>query len=409
MAGGNVTMRRTESVDGGKALVGFAGVFTCGSVWICPVCNAKIMAKRGLEIGVMLAWAQRAGLQTIWGALTCRHNEFDSLKWLIDLQRDAWRQVSKSRAWRDWNATQRVDHVEHSDRCKWVCKFDCVEHGDSCEWVCLRKYETIERVDADGIKVDGRVGYIRAAELNIGANGWHPHFHPIILVRGTVQEAQWYADDIVAEWVEAVEDMGGEARSQGANGLRVLTDLEVFDALTGYVSKQTYNAQKLATEVVWSQGKTGRGRAKETLPHWSLLHSIEQGLVDEVDKWNELEEAMTGVRMVTFSRGLRDFAGLNAEQDDEEVAAEEVGTKADTVVVISAEGWIQVRDRPDVLGLLLDALEEHGWDGLKELLDFFGIEYAVPDDLSDMGGSFHESQADRERASEYATWNGEKQ
>src|SRR5450830_1322733 len=43
--GGSVAVR----VSGGVG--GFAGLSTCGSVWACGVCNAKIMARRQLEIG----------------------------------------------------------------------------------------------------------------------------------------------------------------------------------------------------------------------------------------------------------------------------------------------------------------------------------------------------------------------
>jgi hypothetical protein len=39
--GGQVGVRLT---DGG--VVGFAGLSSCGAAWLCPVCNAKVMAER---------------------------------------------------------------------------------------------------------------------------------------------------------------------------------------------------------------------------------------------------------------------------------------------------------------------------------------------------------------------------
>jgi hypothetical protein len=228
--------------------------------------------------------------------------------------------------------------------------------------------------------MNGRVGYIRAAEVTIGANGWHPHFHPIIMVRGSRQLAEQIAAEVVQLWVHGVEAAGGEARGYGAQQLRVLDGAAVHDALAGYVTKQTYEAasfapDKLALEMVWSQGKAGRGRANSTASHWSLLAGIAQGLADEAGRWNELEAATEGHRMISWSRGLRAFAGLGAESTDEDEAAREVGTREDSVCFITADGWRSIRDAPELLALLLDVLEASGWDGLKVLLDSYGIEY----------------------------------
>jgi len=399
MAGGGVAVRQTSA-----GVVGFAGLSTCGAVWVCPVCNSKIMARRAIEIGVALAWAQREGLQTIWGALTCRHTIEDPLRQVVDLQRDSWRRVVGTRAWRSVNATVQTPHVLHGDSCVYVCSFDHDKHDSGCEFVCPRSYDVVHKLGPDSRPVPGRVGYIRATELNIGSNGWHPHFHPIILYRGSVAAASSFADTVVTEWVDAVEHFGGEALKVGANGLRVLEGVEVFDALTGYVTKQTYDPKKLSIETVWSQGKTGRKRRfTETVSHWSLLHAIEQGLADQAGQWLELETAMDGVRMITWSRGLRSFAGLTGEEaTDSSIASEEVGSRDDNVCVLSSQGWLQVRDRPDVLALILDSLETSGWSGLQALLDFHGIEYETPEDYrdqdSDFNSDFSASERERERA-----------
>lgn len=394
MAGGVVQLRRTEA-----GVVGFAGLFTCGAIWLCPVCNAKVMAKRAIEIGVALAWADRAGLKVVFGSLTCWHNSFSPLRPMLDVQRAAWRSVVSASFWRNSNATKQIRHELHDDSCPWVCIFECDTHVDSCEWECTRKTETVQKTDKRGMLMQGRVGYIRAAEISVGVNGWHPHFHPILLIRGSDEYAQWIADDVVDQWVVGVEAAGGEARRDGAQQLKVLKGVEIFDALTGYVTKATFEASKLAMEAAWSQGKTGRGRVAETRSHWSLLTDVENGLADEVQMWTELEKATPFHRMVTWSRGLRDFAGLNDEKTDEEEAAEEVGSRADTVCVISARGWMQVRDAPDVLALLLDALED-GWEQLRGVLDFYGVEYTAAGDVGDLGDPVNAGFADDARSAE---------
>lgn len=353
-----VAMRRTA--DG---VVGFAGLVSCGRVWVCPVCNAKVMAKRAIEIGLGLAWASLQGYQVIWGSLTCAHDLTSDLGELLRIQRAAWRHVVSSKGWRRVSATKEFPHA----------------HIATCDADCDRKKDVML------LPILGRVGYIRASELTIGPNGWHPHFHPLIIVKGSPEYAQKIADQITVKWVEGVKQAGGYAQLHGSQQLKVVRGHEAYDALSGYVTKATYDPSSMALEVVWSQGKYGRGRVKSTVAHWALLAAIEQGLADDADRWEELETATNGHRMIMWSRGLRSFAGIGVELSDEEEAAKDIGTAEDNVCFITGEGWRTVRDRPEVFGLFLDVLEASGWPGLRILLDEYGVEYIAADDVHTYG------------------------
>lgn len=366
-----VGIRKTSS-----GIVGFAGVSTCGRVWLCPVCNAKVMASRAMDIGAALTWAHSEGLKVIFGSLTIRHKQGDSLAAIIALQQLAWRHVVSSREWRDLNATATVDH-EH-EGCTDGCQLEHDHEG--CPDDCKRKRDVILT------NALGRVGYIRASEITVGGNGWHPHFHPLILWRGTDRAAQAFAGRVAALWVEGVEKHGGEARLEGGQKLELVKGAQIYDALTGYVTKATYDHAALALEAVWSQGKvpeTGsassrkRRRAKGTAAHWALLASVAQGLADEVDMWLELETATRGHRMITWSRGLRGFAHIGEELTDEQIAAQEVGSSEDTVAYLTTEGWMMLRDSPERLGLILSTLSESGWIGVRVLLEAWGIPYQL--------------------------------
>lgn len=376
--GGNVSVRFVQ--QGTRKVVGYAGLATCGRVWLCPVCNAKVMATRAVEIGAVLTWAVLAGLQVGWGALTVRHNAFTSLRGLITIERNAWRHVVRAPWWQKSNATKGVPH----------------QHVDGCKDDCDRKIDTVD------LGKKGRVGYIRAAELTIGDNGWHPHFHPIVLLRMDADDAQRYLDRMVDRWVEGVELAGGEARRQGGQQMKVLRGVQVFEELSAYVTKATYdNARsdkglsKLALETVWSQSKNGRGRVKGTVSHWTLLAAIEAGLADEASRWLELEEEIQGHRMITWSRGLRALAGLGEEKTDEEEAAREVGSQEDTVAVITANGWHRIKDDPAVLALILDTLEASGPGALAAVLDAHGIEWTTFEGLADVGSVVNDEWVDQ--------------
>src|SRR4051794_7946849 len=54
--------------------VGYAGLATCGSVWVCPVCNSKIAAVRRTEIGTAAATVLGNGGTVLFATLTLRHS-----------------------------------------------------------------------------------------------------------------------------------------------------------------------------------------------------------------------------------------------------------------------------------------------------------------------------------------------
>lgn len=351
-----VGVRRTQA-----GVVGYAGLVSCGRIWLCPVCNAKVMARRAVEIGAALTWATVSGLSVIWGSLTVRHNPQDSLADLLDMQRAAWRHIMNSRRWREANALITVDHV----------------HGTDCAFPCERKREVLD------VGKNGRVGYIRAAEINIGSNGWHPHFHPVIFWRGHPREGQEFADWIAQEWVYAVSELGGEAQLEGAQQLKLVDARGGYEALSAYMTKATYDPAKLALEVVWSQSKQKKNRRViGTASHWSILAAVDldnqryNTRTGEVGRWFEFEQAVHGHRMITWSRALRSLVDLpEVEQTDEEIAAEEVGTVDDTVCYITTDGWMQIRDDADLLVAMLSLLANSGWSSLRALLDSRGVEY----------------------------------
>src|SRR5665647_3806805 len=72
---GRVTITPDGSVQvrANGAAVGFAGLASCGSVWVCPVCNARVQAVRRLEVGVALVQVLDGG-GAAFGAYTVRHH-----------------------------------------------------------------------------------------------------------------------------------------------------------------------------------------------------------------------------------------------------------------------------------------------------------------------------------------------
>lgn len=124
----------------------YRGLATCGSVWACPVCAAKVQERRREEIAEGFKWAYDEGLQPVMVTLTFPHQAWQKLGDLVLQQREALKMLRKGRGWD---------------------KF-------------MRQL--------------GYRGLIRALEITRGNAGWHPHTHEIWFVSQSIK-----AEDLVAQ------------------------------------------------------------------------------------------------------------------------------------------------------------------------------------------------------------------
>jgi hypothetical protein len=110
---------------------------------------------------------------------------------------------------------------------------------------------------------------------------------------------------------------------------------------------------------------------------WSFLDDvIDQGDADSLDLWHEFQRGSKGRRQLTWSKGIRELLGLRAEKSDEDVAGEELGTKADDLVLITAAGWrVVIAGR--LMVPILEIVEKQGLSGVRALLDASGVEYEL--------------------------------
>lgn len=336
-----VAVRKSGEVSG------LAGLMMCGSVWICPVCNAKIMSRRALEIGSAVALAQRSGFQVAFVTLTMRHFAGQALAMLWGALSYAWGAVTAGKPW-----------VKIKDRF-------------------------------------GILGFLRVVEVTVGRNGWHVHVHALVFLDPDQMpaDAPHAVPDVAAlqvamfeRWSKALQRKGLDAPLLKAQDARLL-DGPADEALSQYLTKAQDNGtvthRKIGLELTSSQSKKARTEYSTRTP-WELLDEwFGEGLADSAELWGEFEKASKGKRQLTWSRGLRELLGLVQEKTDEEIAAEEVGSKADDLVHISKEGWRKVVRQPDLIPMILNTTDRQGLAGLRALLDEHGIDYELPKDKSD--------------------------
>ena len=303
LPGGEVNLKVSDFADKAKRKAGFGGLHTCGSLWVCPVCSAKITVRRAQELEQVLDWNARRGGSTALATFTVRHNRGHSLDELWNIAiRKGWRSMTENRAWKEGRKYLGIDH------------------------------------------------YIRATEVTHGANGWHVHLHVLLFFDRPVSEemVRAFQASLYDLWSAALDRFGFEASQEHGVDVRLAEAKSHLEALGKYMSKLVFEA---------SGGRFKKGREGGRTPFEILADFISTGLEADAILWWEYEKISKGKRQLTWSRGLKAAAGLT-EVTDEEIAKEEID--GDQMITMPNSTWRVVYR---VAEKLLDATEEHGVPG----------------------------------------------
>lgn len=323
--------RRTHTETGSVAVrlsegrAGYAGVQTCGSVWVDPVCNAKIMARRALEIGAAVETWQGLGHGVAMMTFTLRHHKRQRLGGLWDVVSKAWASVTSGKGW----------------------------------------------VSDKGLGVEG---FLRVTEVNVGLNGWHVHIHALIFLDGSFSAGnlEKLHASMTRRWVSAAKRLGLAAPLVVGQDCKLITSAADKE-LGQYLAKAVHGGHAVGLEFTHSQSKRAR-RDHSTVSVWTLLDNARDGIDEAVQLWQEFERVSKGKRQISWSQGLRKRLQLAAEKTDEEIAGEELGSCDDDLVIITRDGWASlVRQR--LLVECLAAAEAGGLAGLRDWLAVHGIDF----------------------------------
>lgn len=344
----------------------YFGLVTCGKVWLCPVCSAKIRARRAAEIQTILTVAlnyyKDAGYVVKMVTLTTRHHMGHSLSHLVTaINKNFRRNVLSGNVW-----------ISRSKRI-------------------------------------GYVGMVKSVEVLQGTNGWHPHLHCLLVLkplaesspvdpdapkrrgrkprvqRSFEEELDEFKAWLAAQW-RAFFLSDQELYKGNAPSLDVgvhWRDVDNPGAGAIYVSKvQEWGA---ALELARSDLKVGT-RKQGDLKGWTPFELAERHrLTSDVDElsrlrqlWHEYQLALKGTHAITISPALRARFLPKAEQEEKsdlQVAAEDIG--GGQLYTISFDAW-RVIQHPRNAGLdvkLLECLEqESGHIQLYRTLQEFGLD-----------------------------------
>lgn len=178
-------------------------------------------------------------------------------------------------------------------------------------------------------------GTVKALEVKVGENGWHPHLHVLAFVRPDVDfdDAAVAAYSLYEPWERLVTEQLGVSPTR-SHGI----DFRQLDAsAAAYVSK-------IGFEVASANTKGGRD-------FFALLPDARNGEVEAFGRCLEYLDRMRGRHSLDWSPGLRSRLGLAVDKTDEELAEEEVG--GDLVELVDRAVWNSALWRRDESGVPL--------------------------------------------------------
>ena len=304
----------------------YGNLSTCGSVWHCPVCSAKITEVRRIELqNAINAWAKQGG-EVYLMSLTFPHLDHQLLEKNLGLFSEALKKFKNSRTYK--NTMQAV-------------------------------------VGA---------GSIRALEVTHGANGWHPHTHDLVFAgKGQRQNLR----DLEECWIETLIKTGLAERSQYNDMKRAAFDVQNGDYAAEYVAKfghEATNASKIITDNTWgashemtkAHAKVGKRLGGRT--PFTLLADFIQGDQASGELFQEFGNHFKGKRQLFWSPKLRKALRLlDDEKSDQDIAAEELPER-EFVTLLNHDDWKLVLSRNARFEVLRVAQDE-GAEGVARLLD----------------------------------------
>lgn len=251
----------------------YGGLTTCGSVWHCPICAAKVTERRRVELAALIGKARAEGLRVVMCTYTFSHHRGDVLRVMLGKLSGAYRRYKSGR----------------------------------------RSVEMRARF--------GIVGTVRALEVTHSEeNGWHPHIHELVLMPATI-DVQDFAVAARSAWEDAA---GAKGLNMNEHGFQMDDcDARVAEYIAKYGREPQWDESAELTKWHMKKGREPQRATNEHLTPFGLLHYAHTGDVRAGALFTEYARAFKGKRQLVFSAGLREIFEMRVEQSDEEIAAEQ--------------------------------------------------------------------------------------
>lgn len=267
---GAVTSKVSQS---GKSVLHGGNIMSCGSVWTCPHCASRICSARKLELDQVLSWAREEGHSMYHVTYTLSHTKYDRLaRTLEDLKRVRAKLFSGR-----WTTDFKNNH--------------------------------------------NYIGSVRVLEVTYSElNGWHPHFHEIIIFKNDFQ-LEGKEESKFSKPVDLLKDILFERYKNQADkiGISRLPTKKYGIKVTEANENGAFYFTKwgLSIEMTGRVLKSAKGGS---LNPFEILNSNDEAMLK---LGREYIKEMEGQRAIVLSNGLKIMAGIFAVDDRQLLINEE--------------------------------------------------------------------------------------
>lgn len=318
----------------------YRGLQTCGSVWHCPICAAKISEKRRGQLSLAVerhvsGWTVNGEGRlpgSVWmTTYTASHKREDVLLELLTAFLSARRKMRQGRRGQGLRAAFSV------------------------------------------------VGTVSVLEVTWSpVAGWHVHIHELVFSSDANMDPVAYDRAARAAWKDAAAVFG---LTMNKHGFRID---RTFGAVADYIAKFGHapeSAHCWGVESELSKAHIKQARGAEGMTPFALLAAATDGLRWAEPLWQEYAVAFRGRKQLNYSSKLKERLGISDESDQELVDQADDQAEPVTLVELSPASWdviVEGRARGGLLelarsgrvGELLAGLAE--WDLDVEPQDMTG-------------------------------------
>lgn len=300
----------------------YRGLLTCGSIWHCPVCAAKISERRREELAHAVHVASQRGMSVLFATYTFSHTRAMGL-------RESLAAFSASR--KAFNQGKVAQGLK------------------------------------DGI---GRLGTVSVLEVTWSKrNGWHPHYHELIFCSGSGDLSMHAYGEMARDYWRKVADRNGLKMNEHGYKLDT-TNGAIADYIAKYghepISGRAWGAEDELTKGHLKQGRT----SERHLTPFGLLRAIFDGENDLRPIWLEYARGFKGHKQLNWSRGLKAMFAVEDKSDEE--LASEAREEAVLLGSLSREQW-QVVLANDARGEVLEHAHTGNWEHVQAFLESLGV------------------------------------
>src|SRR6266849_327984 len=250
----------------------YKGLMRCGSVWVCPLCAAKISEQRRSQLEQAITHCIANGGAVYLATYTIAHKRYDQLSELLD---------------RFLAARKRAKQGSTAQELK---------------------------------KEFGILGTVSVREVTWSEqNGWHPHCHELVFFSHEI-DAEVYAETARKLWQRSAEHEGLSMNEHGFQLDRT------FGAVADYVAKfgREPLRQPWGTAAELAKSHLKRGRGNEHLTPFAMLELISLGHDELKPIFTEYATWFKGKHQLVWSAGLRSRLLENTmDKSDLEIAGEQ--------------------------------------------------------------------------------------